>query len=187
MTPEQEVEARGLVRRMIELIGDDPDREGLRETPDRVVRSWKELYAGYSQDPREYAKTFTASYDEIVVMRGIDYVSACEHHGLPFYGQVRIAYLPNGKVLGASKFARIVNVFARRLQIQEQMTQQIANAIKDAVEPRGVAVLVDGIHLCMMARGVSQQHASMRTSAMLGVFRDQAMSRAEALQLLSER
>jgi GTP cyclohydrolase I len=179
-------EAEATVRRLIELIGDDPAREGLLETPARVVRSWGELFSGYADGPQDYAKVFTADYDQIVTVRGIDYFSMCEHHMLPFFGKVSIGYLPNGnrKVLGVSKLARIVNVYARRLQIQEQMTQQIAQAIGDAVEPKGVAVVVDGVHLCMMARGVRQHEASMRTSCMLGSFREKPESRAEVLALL---
>jgi len=180
-------EAEATVRKLIELIGDDPSREGLQETPRRVVKSWQELFSGYKDDPQSYAKVFTAEYDQVVVVRGIGYFSMCEHHMLPFFGQVNIGYLPNGnhKVLGVSKLARIVNVFSRRLQIQEQMTLQIARAIWDAVEPKGVAVIADGQHLCMMARGVRQQDATMRTSCMLGVFREQPASRAEVLTLLS--
>lgn len=186
MNDEQKAEAEGLVRRLIELVGDDPKREGLHETPRRVVKSWAELYRGYSEDPKVHAKVFASKYDEIVAIRGIDYVSTCEHHMLPFYGKVNVAYLPNGegKVLGASKFARITHVYSRRLQIQEQMTQQIAYAIRDATEAKGVAVVVDGIHLCMMARGVEQQHATMRTSCMLGTFRDVPSARSEVLALL---
>jgi GTP cyclohydrolase I len=177
---------RELVRQMILAIGDDPDRPGLKETPDRVVRSWQELFSGYSEDPTAHMKTFESDYDQIVCMRNVDYFSVCEHHMLPFYGRIHIAYIPNesGTVLGASKFARIVNVFSRRLQIQEQMTQQVAAAIQDGAKPKGVAIIADGTHLCMMARGVGQQHATMRTSALLGVFRDDAKARSEVMQLL---
>lgn len=179
--------AEALVRRMIELIGDDPDRAGLEETPERVVRSWEELFGGYGQDPQKYAKVFDSSYDQILAIPGIDYFSMCEHHMLPFYGKVSIAILPNGdkKVLGASKYARIVDVYARRLQIQEQMTQQIAAAIEAACKPKGVAVIAEGTHLCMMARGVKQQHAFMRTSCMLGTFRKDHGARAEAMALMN--
>jgi len=179
-----------LVREMILAIGDDPDREGLKETPKRVVKSWAELYSGYNADAAEYCKVFSATYDQVVVFKDIDYFSMCEHHMLPFFGKVYIAYLPatNGKqgakVIGASKMARIVNVFARRLQIQEQMTQQVAEAIQEMIHPRGLAVIVDGMHLCMMARGVSQQHATMRTSAMWGLYREDHRAQAEALRLM---
>lgn len=181
-----DVKASDVVRRMIEMIGDDPDRDGLRETPDRVVRSWDELFSGYGQDPKDFVKEFKTSYDQILTIPAIDYFSMCEHHMLPFFGRVSIAILPNGsgKVLGASKYARIVEVYSRRLQIQEQMTQQIASAIEGACRPKGVGVVVEGKHLCMMARGVRQQHAFMRTSCMLGVFRSQAATRAEVLRLM---
>lgn len=171
---------------MISLIGDDPTREGLQETPARVVRAWAELFSGYHADPQRHAKVFTATYDQVVTVKGIDYFSMCEHHMLPFFGKIAISYLPSGggKVLGVSKLARIASVFSRRLQIQEQMTQQIAEAIKEAVAPLGVAVIVDGTHLCMMARGVQQQHATMTTSCLLGVFREKPEARAEVLALM---
>lgn len=185
LTDQERHEAETLVRNMITMIGDDPDREGLKETPARVVRSWGELFAGYRQDPQVHAKAFGSEYDQVVALSGIDYFSMCEHHMLPFYGKAYIAYLPSEKhkVLGVSKFARIVEVYSRRLQIQEQMTQQIALAIKDAIDPRGVAVLVDGVHLCMVARGVKQAHTQMSTSCMRGVFRENPAARAEALEL----
>jgi GTP cyclohydrolase I len=190
MTNQQLVEAKQLVRRMIELIGDDPSREGLRETPDRVAKSWGELFAGYQDSATAYAKVFHATFDQVVVLKGIDYFSMCEHHILPFFGKCHVAYLPKAKdkegslVLGVSKIARLVNVYARRLQIQEQMTEQIADAIVVAVNPDGVAVVVDGTHLCMMSRGVGQQHAIMRTSCMRGTFRRNHASRAEVLHLM---
>jgi GTP cyclohydrolase I len=178
--------AEALVANIIRLIGDDPQREGLLETPARVVRSWAELFSGYHTDPGKHVKVFSATYDQVVAVKNIDYFSMCEHHMLPFFGKVAIAYLPNGqgKVLGVSKLARIVEVFSRRLQIQEQMTQQIAEAVSDAVKPKGVAVIVDGTHLCMMARGVKQQHAGMTTSCLLGVFREKPEARAEILTLM---
>ena len=180
-------EAEALVRRMIRLIGDDPDREGLKDTPRRVVRAWGELFSGYRDGHDRYAKVFTASYDEVIAVRNVDYVSFCEHHMLPFYGHVHVAYLPSKRgVLGVSKIARIINVYARRLQIQEQMTQQIAEALRDASRARGVAVIVEGTHLCMVARGVGQQHALMRTSYLVGTFREEPSSRAEVLSLLNK-
>lgn len=185
MTEQQKVRAEELVKEIIRLIGDDPDRDGLKETPARVVRSWKELYGGYKKDISPFVKIFESRFDQVVVLRGIDYFSMCEHHMLPFYGQIYIAYLPDGDgVLGVSKLARIAEVYARRLQIQEQMTQQIAKAVEKASKPRGVAVIVDGTHLCMMARGVQQQHAKMRTSAMLGEFRKNDGLRNEVLSLM---
>lgn len=186
MTDLQREEAEALVKRLIELIGDDPDRPGLEETPQRVVKSWAELFGGYEQDSMSFAKTFDSTYDQIVAIPGIDFTSFCEHHMLPFFGKAAVAILPNveGKVLGASKYARIVEVYSKRLQIQEQMTQQIAEAIEKACRPKGVGVIVEGTHLCMMARGVRQQHAFMRTSCMLGIFRESAATRAEVLELL---
>jgi len=183
---EDRKEAEGLVRRMIELLGDDPDRQGLKDTPSRVVRSWETLFGGYDQDPKTHVRTFDTSYDQVVVVKGIDFFSTCEHHLLPFHGHVGVAYIPkpNGRVLGLSKVVRIVEVFARRLQIQEQMTQQIAESIQDAVDPLGVAVVVEGLHLCMMARGVKQAHASATTSCLLGRFRESTSARAEVLSLL---
>lgn len=186
MTDEERQGGEDLVRGMIKLLGDDPDRQGLQETPRRVVKSWGELYSGYTSDAKTYAKVFESDYDQIVVVRGIDYFSMCEHHILPFFGKCHIAYLPGegNKVLGVSKFCRIVEVFSRRLQIQEQLTQQIADAICDAIAPKGTAVIVEGVHLCMMARGVKQQHASMRTSCMRGTLRDSEAARAEAMSLM---
>lgn len=181
----ENMESLELVRRMIELIGDDPNREGLLETPNRVVRSWEELFGGYGNECQEHAKVFEQEYDQLIVVRNLDYFSMCEHHMLPFYGQAHIAYIPNGKqVLGVSKLARFLNVFARRLQIQERLTAQVAEAIQEAVDPKGVAVVLDGTHLCMMARGVKQQHATMRTSKLTGSLKDDAKTRAEALGLM---
>lgn len=178
-------QAQGMIYQIIRIIGDDPERQGLKETPARVVRSWEELYGGYEAKVADCIKVFETKYDQVVVLRGIDYFSMCEHHMLPFYGKAYIAYLPNGEgVLGVSKLARIVEVFARRLQIQEQMTRQIADAIEAATKPKGVAVVVDGTHLCMMARGVQQQHATMRTSYMAGLFRDNIAARNEVLTLM---
>jgi len=189
MTGEQRQEAEALVRRMLELIGDDPERQGLKDTPARVVRSWTELFGGYSEDPADLVRTFDTTYDQIVVCEGIDYFSTCEHHLLPFHGHAHVAYLPQekGRVLGLSKMVRIVQVYARRLQIQEQMTEQIAEAIQSAIDPKGVAVVVEGQHLCMMARGVKQAHATMKTSCLLGAFRDDMAARAEVLSLLGVR
>jgi GTP cyclohydrolase I len=189
MKPEQIPEAEDLVRRFIELIGDDPERDGLKETPARVAKAWVTLFGGYHEDPNSHAKVFEEQYDDIVVIRNIRYYSWCEHHILPFIGDAQVAYLPNGagKVLGASKLCRIVNVFARRLQIQEKLTRQVAEAVQEMINPMGVAVILDGEHMCMQARGVEQRHASMRTSSMLGVFRDDSTARAEVMQLLFNR
>ncbi len=179
--------AENLVRGMIALIGDDPMREGLRETPERVVKAWGELFSGYHEKACDHVKVFSAAYsDQIITVRGINFFSMCEHHMLPFFGTVAVGYLPrDSKILGVSKIARIVNVYARRLQLQERMTSQIADAICDAVDPAGVGVIVDGKHLCMMARGVEQQKATMRTSCMAGLFLDNGETRAEVMALLA--
>lgn len=186
MNENERDEARRLVYRLIELIGDDPKRPGLKKTPERVVRSWSELYLGYSEDETTHVTTFDESFDELIMLRNIAYFSTCEHHLLPFYGKAHVAYIPSehGKVLGASKMARIVNTFARRLQLQERMTRQIADAVQNAVKAKGIAVIVDGIHLCYIARGARQHEAELRTSCLLGVCRDEPQARAEVLGLL---
>jgi len=163
------------VRRIIEYIGEDPSREGLRDTPARVVRSWKELFSGYRADPEAVIKLQAQfsdhkKYDQMVVLRDIEFFSHCEHHMMPFFGKVHIGYLPKNKVAGISKLARMVEVFSRRLQIQERMTQQIALAIEGALNPQGVGVVVEAKHLCMMARGVEKKNSWMITSAMRGNF-----------------
>lgn len=176
-----------LVRQIIKAIGDDPDRDGLIDTPKRVIKSWAELYSGYQDSVKNHLRVFESKYDQIILLRDIDFFSTCEHHMLPFFGKCHIAYLPNGggKVLGVSKLARIVNVFSRRLQIQEKMTQDIAAAIQESLDAKGVAVLVEGMHLCMVARGVGQQHATMTTSCMLGKFRESTSARIEVLNLIN--
>lgn len=163
------------VRRIIEFIGENPNREGLVDTPKRVIKSWEEFCSGYRQDPKEILQesakfTETNAYDQIIVLKDISLYSMCEHHMLPFYGKVDIGYLPEKSVVGVSKLIRMVNVFSRRLQIQERLTQDIANAINDVVKPRGVGVVIEAVHLCMMARGVKQAGAKMVTSAMYGSF-----------------
>lgn len=172
-----------IIARWLQWIGEDPRREGLRETPARVLRAWQELCAGYTMEPKLTA--FEDAADQVVVSRGIAFASLCEHHLLPFFGRVDIGYLPNGRILGLSKLSRVVDLYARRLQVQERMTQQIAEAIDRAVSPLGVGVVARGTHLCMMARGVRQQGSEMVTSCMLGRFREEAAARAELLTLLS--
>jgi GTP cyclohydrolase I len=170
-----------LVRAMIKAIGDDPDREGVIDTPDRVVRSWRELFSGYDEDPKLHlAKTFEASSSSMVCINGIDLVSTCEHHMLPFLGTCDIAYLPRGRVVGLSKFARLVDGFARRLQIQERLTDQVADAIAE-IDTLGVAVRIRARHSCMSLRGARNSGASMTTVALRGVFKDDAAARAEWL------
>jgi GTP cyclohydrolase I len=190
MNPEHRIRAEALVRELIAIIGDDPARPGLLDTPHRVVKSWGVLFSGYEHKTEEFVRVFEESYDAIVAVKDIDYFSACEHHMLPFFGRCHVAYLPAingdraGKVLGVSKLARIVNNVARRLQIQERMTREIAEAIEQAAHPRAVAVIVEGTHLCMVARGVNQQHAVMRTSAMLGDWLEDHRGKDEAMRLL---
>jgi len=177
-----------LVERWLRLIGEDPRREGLLETPARVARAWAYLTRGYRQRLEEVVNDalFEAEGSEMVVVKGIEFYSLCEHHLLPFFGQVHIGYIPKKKVLGLSKFARIVDLYARRLQIQERLATQIADAIERVVEPEGVAVVVEGVHLCMMMRGVEKQHSQAVTSAMRGVFKTDAKTREEFLALALE-
>jgi GTP cyclohydrolase I len=168
-------------------IGEDPDREGLRGTPDRVARAYAELTAGYSVDPVALVNNaiFTVDYDEMVVVRDIDFYSLCEHHLLPFYGHAHVAYIPRGKVIGLSKIPRIVEMFARRLQVQERMTVEIADFLEQAIRPAGVAVVAEGIHMCSVMRGVRKENARMVTSAMRGGFREDDKTRSEFLGFIN--
>jgi GTP cyclohydrolase I len=177
-----------LVREMIVRLGEDPAREGLSETPARVAKSLEFLTHGYAQRPSEVLNgaLFTVDYDEMVIVKDIEMFSLCEHHMLPFFGKVHIAYIPNGKVIGLSKLPRLVEVFARRLQVQERLTTQLAEAIQQTIEPQGVGVVVEARHLCMMMRGVEKQHSAAVTSAMLGSFRNQG-TRNEFLSLLRHK
>jgi GTP cyclohydrolase IA len=177
------------VREILFHIGEDPERQGLVKTPERVVRMYDELTAGYHTDPVKLVNgaLFDVDYDDMVIVKDIDFYSMCEHHMLPFLGRVHVAYIPNGKVIGLSKIPRIVEMFARRLQIQEQMTQQIADFIQEVLDPRGVAVVVEGMHMCSIMRGVKKANASMTTSAMLGSFREDPKTRAEFLDHISRR
>jgi len=177
-------EAEEAVRTLLAYSGDDPDREGLKETPARVIRSFDEFYSGYLKDPVEILeRTFeeTHGYDEMVLLKNIEFVSHCEHHMAPIIGKAHLAYLPRGHVVGISKLARIVEVYARRLQIQEKMTAQIANAINGVLQPDGVAVIIEAEHHCMTTRGVNKPGVSMITSKILGTFRDDARTRSEFL------
>ncbi|MGQ9479997.1 GTP cyclohydrolase I FolE [Chloroflexus sp.] len=169
------------VRTILAAIGEVPDREGLQKTPSRVAKMYAELTAGYHIDPQALINgaVFSVAYDEMVLVTNIDYYSLCEHHMLPFFGQVHVAYIPNGKVVGLSKIPRIVEMFARRLQVQERMTVQIADFINTTLEPAGVAVVAEGIHMCGVMRGVKKANARMVTSAMRGVFREDSKTRAE--------
>ncbi len=181
VTIEQAEEA---VRTLLRWAGDDPAREGLLDTPGRVARAYREWFSGYDLDPDEYlARTFeeVGGYDEMIVLRDIEYESHCEHHMAPIIGRVHVGYLPAGKVVGISKLARVVEAYAKRLQVQEKMTAQIAGCIQRALQPLGVGVVVEGVHECMTTRGVHKRGVSMVTSTMLGAFRDDARTRAEFL------
>jgi len=183
-------EAEEAVRTLLRWAGDDPNREGLRATPDRVVRSYEEFFAGYSQDPEEIlARTFEeiAGYDDMVVLRGIRFESYCEHHMVPIIGIAHIGYLPNNRVVGISKLARVLEIFSKRLQIQEKMTAEIANTIDRALKPQGVAVVLEGEHQCMTTRGVHRPGVNMVTSQMMGVFRDNEATRKEFLSIIGHR
>ena len=175
-----------LVRKMIAQLGEDPQREGLRKTPERFEEAIRFLTSGYQQDVDEVLNgaTFSVCYDEMVVVKDIEFFSLCEHHLLPFFGKAHVAYLPSKKVIGLSKIARLVNMFARRLQIQERMTSQIADAIKEKIAPQGVGVIIEARHLCMQMRGVEKQHGQAVTSAMLGAFRENKQTRDEFLALI---
>lgn len=175
-----------LVRQLLVQLGEDPNREGLRRTPERYEKALRFLTSGYRQDPEKLLNgaMFTVRYDEMVVVRDIELYSLCEHHLLPFFGKCHVAYIPNDKVVGLSKIARMVNMYARRLQIQERLTSQIAKAIQDKLSPQGVGVIVEARHLCMVMRGVEKQHSTATTSAMLGVFRENKQTRDEFLSLV---
>lgn len=179
--------ARQAVAQLIRAIGEDPDREGLQNTPDRVARMYAELLSGYSTDPEKIINgaLFNINYDEMVLVRDIEFYSLCEHHMLPFLGRAHVAYLPKGKVIGLSKIPRIVEMYARRLQVQERMTRQIADLLQHMLEPQGVAVVVEGMHLCSMMRGVKKHGARMTTSAMHGAFRANLATRQEFLENIS--
>ncbi len=183
-------EAEAAVRTLIRWTGDDPDREGLRATPARVVRAYEEWFSGYNEDPRDYLKsTFeeTGGYDEVVVLRDIRFESHCEHHMAPVIGRVHIGYLPRNRVVGISKLARLVDVYSRRLQIQEKLTAEIASCLEGVLNPYGVAVVAEAAHQCMTTRGVHKTGVTMVTSRMLGVFRDNAETRQEFLAAIGMR
>jgi len=174
-----------LVREMLVRVGEDPEREGLLQTPERYAKALQFLTKGYHEDPEEVLRgaLFNVDYDEMVIVKDIEMFSLCEHHVLPFFGKVHIAYIPKGKVIGLSKVARLVEIFARRLQVQERLTVQIAETIQKSAEPLGVGVVIEARHLCMMMRGVEKQHSATVTSSMLGAFRAQ-QTRQEFLSLI---
>ncbi|MFY9907974.1 MAG: GTP cyclohydrolase I FolE [Terriglobales bacterium] len=178
-----------LIREMIVRLGEDPGREGLTRTPERVAKAMQFLVKGYKDDPEALLRKalFTVTYDEMVIVKDVEMFSLCEHHLLPFFGKVHVAYIPNGKVIGLSKIPRLIEAFSRRLQIQERLTTQIAEAIQNAIEPQGVGVVIEARHLCMMMRGVEKQHSSAVTSSMLGCFRSEEETRTEFLSLIRQR
>jgi GTP cyclohydrolase I len=178
---------RQAVQEILEAVGEDAEREGLRRTPERVARMYAELLSGYHIDPAGVVNgaLFEEEYDEMVIVRDIEFYSLCEHHLLPFMGRVHVAYLPDGKVLGLSKIPRIVDLYSHRLQVQERMTRQIADFVRDILKPQGVAVVVEALHLCMMMRGVQKHNARMTTSAMHGAFRSNPATRQEFLDNIS--
>ncbi len=182
-----EITTQEMYREILSRLGEDPDRDGLVMTPSRVEKSLTFLTKGYDQDPAKILRgaLFDVDYDEMVIVKDIEMFSLCEHHMLPFFGKVHVAYIPNGKVIGLSKIPRLVEVFARRLQVQERMTRQIADAIQDAIEPQGVGVVIEARHLCMMMRGIEKQNSSTVTSAMVGCFR-QKETRSEFLSLVRQ-
>ncbi|HEY0504517.1 MAG TPA: GTP cyclohydrolase I FolE [Lysobacter sp.] len=180
-------QAEAAVRTLLRWAGDDPEREGLLDTPKRVAKAYKDWFSGYGEDPADYLKrTFeeVEGYDEMIVLRDIEFESHCEHHMAPIIGKAHVGYLPDGKVVGISKLARVVETYARRLQVQEKMTAQIAQVIQDVLQPRGVGVVIEGAHECMTTRGVHKRGVSMITSKMLGSFREDARTRAEFLQFI---
>ena len=175
------------VQTILRAVGEDPEREGLKRTPQRIARMYAELLSGYQMDPAKLVNDalFDVKYDEMVIVRDIEFYSLCEHHMLPFIGRVHVAYIPDGKVLGLSKIPRIVDLYARRLQVQERMTRQIADFIRDVLHPQGVGVVVEALHLCMSMRGVQKHNARLTTSAMHGAFRANAPTRQEFLDNIS--
>ena len=178
-----------LTREMLLRLGEDPQREGLLRTPERMAQALEFLTKGYQEDPQEILKgaLFTEEYDEMVIVKDVEMFSLCEHHLLPFFGKVHVAYIPNGRVIGLSKIPRLIDVFARRLQVQERLTMQIAECIQQAIAPEGVGVVVEARHLCMMMRGVEKQHSAAVTSSMLGAFRNEENTRQEFLSLIRAR
>ena len=175
-----------LIEQLLKELGEDPSREGLARTPDRVEQALKYLTSGYTKNVGEILNgaLFVEEYDEMVVVKDIDFASLCEHHLLPFVGKAHVAYMPHKKIVGLSKIPRLVEMFSRRLQVQERLTTQIANSLNDALQPRGVAVVMEAIHLCMLMRGVEKQNSKAVTSAMLGAFRDRPETRAEFMELI---
>ncbi len=174
-----------LVHELLKEIGENPDREGLKNTPKRIAKSFEKLFGGYTKNPKEILTEFDGeNYDEMIICKNIDFYSNCEHHMQPFFGRVYIGYIPNKKIIGISKLPRIVEIYSRRLQNQERLTMDIANALKELLNPKGVGVVIEAQHLCMMARGVEKQNTSMTTSSFNGLFKTQAKTRSEFLRLI---
>jgi GTP cyclohydrolase I len=186
---ERNPELERLIREVLKEIGENPDREGLERTPERVAKAYRYLTSGYRQDASEVLNgaLFTEEYDEMVVVKDIDFYSVCEHHVLPFFGKCHVAYMPSRKIVGLSKIARLVEMYSRRLQVQERLTTQIAQTINEVLQPRGVAVVMEALHMCMLMRGVEKQNSKAVTSAMLGAFRENAETRAEFMELIKSR
>ncbi|MGH7416946.1 MAG: GTP cyclohydrolase I FolE [Candidatus Rokuibacteriota bacterium] len=178
-----------LIRDLLKEIGEDPTREGLEKTPVRVAKAWEYFTSGYKQNVHDVLNEalFTEEYDEMVVVKDIDVYSLCEHHLLPFFGKCHIAYMPSHRIVGLSKLPRLVEMFSRRLQVQERLTTQIAQTLNDVLQPRGVAVVIEALHMCMLMRGVEKQNSKAVTSAMLGAFRENAGTRAEFMELIRAR
>jgi GTP cyclohydrolase I len=175
------------IKQVLVAVGEDPQREGLQDTPKRVAKAYDELLSGYRTDPNKLLNNamFDVQYDDMVIVQDIEFSSLCEHHMLPFVGHAHVAYIPNGKVIGLSKIPRVVDMFSKRLQVQERMTHQIANFLNQVLHPQGVAVVVEGVHMCSMIRGVKKHDSHMTTSAMIGVFREDSQTRAEFMSHLT--
>jgi len=180
------VDSEELLRELFRRIGEDPDREGLRQSPARIIRSWHELFSGYDRRAEDVLVTqfHAEQYDEMVLLRDVEFYSTCEHHMLPFSGHAHIAYIPNQKIVGLSKLARLLDIFARRLQVQERLTRQVATELARVLNPKGVAVMIEGKHQCMTCRGVRKQEGNMITSCLLGAFRENSCSRTEFFSLV---
>lgn len=178
-----EKDLQQLVRELFKHIGEDPEREGLKDTPRRVMAAWDNLFCGYKQKPEDVLTVFGDElYDEMIVVKDIEFYSMCEHHMLPFFGRAHVGYIPDGKIIGLSKLPRLVEIFARRLQNQERLTNQIARGLQDILKPKGVGVILEAKHLCMMARGVEKQNSEVTTSALLGLFKREMNTRGEFLR-----
>lgn len=174
-----------LMQELIKELGENPEREGLLKTPERIAKSYEKIFGGYNQDPKKVVTVFDdEDYDEMIICKGIDFYSTCEHHMQPFFGKVAIGYIPNKKIIGISKLPRLVEIFSRRLQNQERLTMQIAKSLTEILQPKGVGVVIEGKHLCMMARGVEKQNASMTTSYCTGLFKTDSRTRSEFLRLM---